>query len=162
ASGFAINVTAESMAFDRPDLASLTAGEPVSLTAPGKVGGIGTLQGIYKGQVATAKLEVSVHVRDLGQGVDPAGAAAPDGASSPDPALTSLLYPYDATVFPLGLTSPLVMWKAPSKVYEVYRLHYAQNDYVYDAYRVVAPPAQVRLDQTSWDRLSASNEGDAL
>jgi hypothetical protein len=161
AGGAVVTLTPKSVAFDRPDLATMSAGQPVVLTAPGQAGGVGHLQGLYGSMVATAQLEVDVHVRDLGPGVTPAQAAALDGATSADPKVTSLQYPYDATVFPLGLTSPLVMWAAPS-ANDVYRLHYAQKDYTYDAYRVVPSPAQVRIDQTAWDRLTASNEGDAL
>ncbi len=155
-------IAAQSVAFDRPDLASVMAGSPVVLTAPGLVAGIGTLQGVYGNMVATAKLEVAVKTGSVGMGVTAGQQVTLDGATTPDPALTALQYPYDKTVFPLGLTSPLVMWAAPNPSGDVYRVEYAEKDYVYDDYEVVTAPAQVRIAQAAWDRITASNQGDPL
>jgi len=78
--------------------------------------------------------------------------------NDPAPDIDPLLYPYDRTVWPLGLTSPLVMWNAP-QANDVYRLHYAEKNYVLDAYYTLASlPGQLRLDQGDWDRLTASND----
>lgn len=155
-------VAAQSVAFDRPDIASMMAGSPTVLTAPGLEAGIGTLQGVYGNMVATAKLEVAIHTGSVGMGVTAGQQMTLDGATMPDPSLTTLQYPYDKTVFPLGLTSPLVMWAAPNPSGDVYRVEYAEKDYVYDDYEVVTAPAQVRIAQAAWDRVTASNQGDAL
>jgi hypothetical protein len=98
-------VTPNAVQFDRPDLASLAAGPPVALTAAGPYAGVGTLHGIYQGKEATATLTVQMQVTYVAPGVPP-GAVAGLGGSGlpPDPALSSLLYPYDKTVFPLGVT----------------------------------------------------------
>lgn len=161
-SGEVVSVSAQALQFDRPDLAKMAAGEPVVLTAPGQYGGVGTLHGIYAGLEATAQLEVQVHVREVGPGVDPNAVSALDASGLPqDPGVSSLVYPYDATVFPLGMTSPLVMWNAPAAG-DTYRIHYEEKDYVYDAYRVVQAPAQERAAQDAWDRVTASNQGDSL
>jgi hypothetical protein len=147
--------------FNRPDLAAMTVGNPVVLTASGVAAGDGTLQGVYGGRVASAPVHVSVHLSNTGTGIDPSAPAALDGATAPDPAVTSLLYPYDKTVFPLGLTSPLVMWNAP-KAGDVYKLSYTEKDFTCDDYEVVPAKGQLRIDQKCWDALTSSNQGDPV
>jgi hypothetical protein len=155
-------VTPESVQFDRPDVAALQLGAPVVLTAPGAYAGTGTLHAIYQGHEATAKLTVQVHVTEVDPGA-PAGAVAKlSGAGlPPDPALSSLLYPYDATVLPQGLASPLLMWSAPSAS-DVYRVHYEEQDYTFDGYYPITLPASLRAPQKVWDRLVASSPGGPL
>ena len=160
--GTSTQVQATSLQFDRPDLASMTAGEPVLLAAGGPTAGVGKLHAVYAGQSATATLTVQIATVVVGAGVSQGAVSALGGAGLPaDPAVTSLLYPYDKTVFALGLASPLVMWSAPNAA-DVYRLHYEEQNYTYDGYFAVTQPAQIRADQTSWDHLTASNGGDPL
>ena len=159
-------VDATSLAFDRPDLASLTAGNPAVLTANGLLAGTGTLQGIFAGQSATAKVSVSVAIKTTVGAALPAGAqAALDGATAaanPDPTLKSVLYPYDKTVFPLGIDSPLIMWTGPNAT-DSFKLHVQEANYTYDLYTTTtAAKAQVQFPQDAWDRLTASNSGDAV
>ncbi len=151
-------VQPQSLAFDRPDLATAVNGNPVNMTAAGLFAGTGKLHAIYGGAEATADLTIKIHRRDL-NGVDPNIATALDAAGlAADPSVTKLRYPYDKTVFPLGLVSPLVMWDAP-KANDVYRLHVEEGGYVYDAYATVPTLGQFRVDQTMWDRLTASSGG---
>jgi hypothetical protein len=155
-------VTPQSVQFDRPDIASMMPGSPVALIAAGDAAGTGTLQGVYGGHVASAKLTVVVHARDVGPGVDPTAAAALDGASlAKDPIVTSLLYPYDKTIFPLGLTSPLLMWTAPNAS-DTYKIHLEEAGYSSDTYAIPSKSGQLRVSQNTWDRLTASNTGDAV
>jgi mono/diheme cytochrome c family protein len=185
-----VDVQAQSVQFDRPDLATVaspkSAATPIVVTAPSSAalyGGTGTLHVVYQGLAATAKLTVKVAVTSYGAGLTasspsvialaaggtgtnvdggaPDGSTAADGGSSgaslPPDTAASILYPYDKTVWPLGLTSPRVMWNAPATG-DVYRVHYAEASYSYDAYFILgALPAQAPLDQTTWDHLSASN-----
>jgi len=157
------NVAAESLEFDRPDIASFALGPPALLTATGAVAGTGELHAVFGGKEATAKLTVNI-VESHTEGTVPK--AAIDGLNAAnlpaDAALTKLLYPYDKTVFPLGLSSPLMMWDAPTPTGDVYRVHLEQAGYQYDYSSVVAAPAQLRLPQDAWDRVTASNTGDAL
>lgn len=159
--GGTMDVKAESLSFNRPDLAQTSGFGPVTCTASGAYAGVGTLQAIVGTQSATATLTITVHFTDVGAGVTPAAIIALDGATAQDPKLASLLYPYDATIFPLGLASPLVMWNAPASG-EAYKIHYEETNYVYDGYFLVAAPAQLRVDQNAWDHLTASNQGDPL
>jgi hypothetical protein len=157
------DVPAEALQIDRPDLASLAAGPPIVATASGTVAGTGTLHAVYGGLEATAKLIVQI-VESQVTGNVPQGALdalGKDGLAK-DPALTTLLYPYDGTVFPLGLNSPLMMWNAPNANGDVYRIHLAENGYSFDLYQVANAPAQVRVPQDAWDRVTASNGGDNL
>jgi len=144
----------------------VTDGSPVVATAPATqalYGGMGTIHAVYRGASATATLTVNVELAVYGPGLGPTspGVSALNGSGLPnDPApdIDPLLYPYDRTVWPLGLTSPLVMWNAP-QANDVYRLHYAEKNYVLDAYYTLASlPGQLRLDQGDWDRLTASND----
>ncbi|HVH47568.1 MAG TPA: hypothetical protein VM925_34770, partial [Labilithrix sp.] len=160
--GATVDVAPESLQFDRPDLATAASGDPVTLTTTGAYGGTGKLHGIYGGVEAVADLTVNVARKDIGAGVSPTVAAALDAPNLPaDPTLTSLRYPYDMTVFPLGLTSPLVMWNAPA-ANDVYKIHLEEAGYSYDVYAVVTGLGQLRVDQAIWDRVTASNGGDPL
>lgn len=159
--GNVVDVKAQSISFNRPDLAKMNGFGPVDLTASGASAGVGQLQAIVGTQSATATLTVQVHLVEVGTGVSQSAVTALDGATTQDPSLSSLLYPYDATVFPLGLSAPLVMWSAP-KTNETYKVHYEENGYVYDGYFIVPAPAQWRVDQSIWDHLTASNLGDPL
>jgi len=158
-----VEVTAESLEFDRPDLASFEIGPPAELTATGAMAGTGKLHAVFGGLEATAELVVNL-VESNVEGTIPKAARTaldkPDLAA--DPALESLLYPYDQTVFALGLTSPSIMWDAPTATGDVYRIHLEQSGYRYDYYTAVKAPARVRVPQDAWDRVTASNTGDAL
>src|SRR5262245_17049764 len=48
--GQTVNVTPQSIQFDRPDLAKAQIGAPVVLSAPGQYAGTGTLHGVYGGK----------------------------------------------------------------------------------------------------------------
>ncbi len=160
ADGSTQTVNADSLEFDRPDLASVAAGTTVILTTPGQYAGTGTLHAVYGTATATATLSVIVHQVDT-NGVAAGTVSALNGATAADPSVTSLLYPYDKTVWPLGLTAPLVMWTAPNAAGDTYRLHLEQPNYTYDAYAPVGQPGQLRVDQAAWDRMTASNPGGA-
>jgi hypothetical protein len=164
-------VSPTSLQFDRPDLASVAIGSPVGVTANGVYGGTGTLHALFGGLEATATLTVNVAQRDLGT-VSTAIATALDAAGSTpsDAAVTAISYPYDKTVFPLGLTAPIVMWTAPTggmHANDVYRLHLAEGTYTYDMYATTplqttspsASAAQWPIPQAVWDRVTASNGG---
>src|SRR5262249_13903590 len=132
--GKTFTVTPEAIQFDRPDLAKAQIGAPVVLTAAGDYAGTGTLHGVYGGKSATAKLTVNVAIKEVGPGVDPQTVRDLGGAGlGQDPSVGALLYPYDKTVFPLGIAAPLVMWNAPAAA-DVYRVHLEENGYTYDGY----------------------------
>jgi hypothetical protein len=156
-------VAADSLQFDRPDIASFALGPPAVLTATGTVAGTGTLHAVFGGLEAKAELIVNIEETSVNGTIDKGTLDALNAANLPaDAGVTALLYPYDKTVFPLGLASPLMMWNAPNPTGDVYRVHLEQKGYSYDYYSTVAAPAQLRVPQDAWDRVTASNSGDAL
>jgi hypothetical protein len=164
-SGATAKVSAESLEFDRPDLAAAKNGAPVVLTATGAVAGKGILHAVYGGIEATAELDVQL-VEKVVTGTIPAEVmtALDGGATTPaaDPTLTTLLYPYDKTVFALGLQSPQFMWTPPTIATDVYRLHVEQAGYKFDLYSAATAPGKLTIPQDTWDRLTSSNTGDAM
>lgn len=119
-----------------------------------------------QGRARERVLEVGVTDEVAGM-IDTASGASSDGGdagiSLNDPSLASaaFLYPYDRTVFPLGLPSPLMMWAGPAAG-DTYRIRLEQANYVVDYY-AVAPvaKAEVRVPQALWDRITARNVGSA-
>ncbi len=164
-------VSPAAIEFDRPDLASATLGAPVSVTASGAYGGTGQLHAIFGGREAIATLHVVVAQKSLGTVAEAIATALDNAGSTPsDAVVTSIQYPYDRTVFPLGLTAPLVMWTAPTggaHANDVYRLHLQESSYTYDTYATTplaatsptAASAQWAIDQSVWDRVTASSAG---
>jgi WD40-like Beta Propeller Repeat len=161
--GIKRTVAAAALEFDRPDIASFLLGPPAVLTATGTVAGKGVLHAVFGGLEATADLIVNIAETGMAGTIDKATLKALGADDLPaDSALSTLLYPYDQTVFPLGLASPLLMWNAPNPTGDVYRVHLEQKGYSYDYYSAVAAPAQLRVPQDAWDRVTASNAGDPL
>lgn len=113
--------------YDRPDIATI-GGQSGSLTVSGLVGGKGNLYFDGSGElpeVATTATVKLVFNSDP-DGVDPGLKDMFGAAVDPDPTL-NLLYPYDKTVFPRGLTGPVIQWDGgnPDDLYYVH----AFNDY---------------------------------
>lgn len=155
-SGGTATVLPDSVQFDRPDIASAKITSVTTLTTPGTYAGSGTLHGVYGTLSATATLSVIVHQKDT-NGIASTITDKLDAATAADPSLNSLLYPYDHTVFALGLTTPLVMWNAPHAG-DTYRFELSQANYTYDVYSTVGATGQFRLDQKIWDIVTASNK----
>jgi len=131
--------------------------------ATGAVAGSGELHAVFGGLEAKAELTVNIVESGAAGTIDKAVTVALGKDKLPaDAKLSTLLYPYDKTVFPLGLASPLMMWNAPNKTGDVYRVHLEEKGYSYDYYSAVNDPAQLRVPQDAWDRVTASNSGDAL
>ncbi len=93
--GGTAQVQADSIAFNRPDLANLTAGNPAVLSVSGTNAGTGTLQAVYSGLTATATVTVSVALTATAgtlpagsqtalDGVLPSGGASSGAGGLPD------------------------------------------------------------------------------
>ncbi|HMI91369.1 MAG TPA: hypothetical protein VK509_08395, partial [Polyangiales bacterium] len=67
------------------------------------------------------------------------------------------LYPYDGTVFPGGISAPLVMWEGPSSDSVLLRLRTKTFDY----FGCLEPsaPGQVAIPQNAWDEAGAASSG---
>ncbi|HEX7664420.1 MAG TPA: hypothetical protein VF407_07920, partial [Polyangiaceae bacterium] len=66
ADGSTVDVPPQSIAFDHPSIATVTAAEPAVATAAGPLGGVGIVHAVYKGQSAEATLTVQVKIKDVG------------------------------------------------------------------------------------------------
>src|SRR5260370_36910610 len=109
---------------------------------------------MYNGLEAKAPFPVQVHLTRYGMGLSATSPgvvalnAPADGstlAADPAPCLAALLYPYDHTVWPLGLQTPLLMCSAPQAM-DRYRLRYAENNYTVDSFMTLAAlPRHARL-----------------
>ncbi len=84
-------VSAESLQFDRPDLAASKNGSPVVLTATGAVAGKGTLHAVFGGLEATADLDVQLVEKHVDGAIPADVVTALDAGGAQDPALTALL-----------------------------------------------------------------------
>ena len=68
------------------------------------------------------------------------------------------LYPYDGTVWPRGLLSPILQW--PTAIGgEAVKLHFKGQHVDLTLCLRTTGPAQLELPQSVWDRLSESNAG---
>jgi len=145
--------------YDRPDLASIGGGTG-DLTATGLLGGVGKVtfasNGLSAETTATVKLYYSSD-----PGVDPGIKDAFDGAVDPDPALT-LLYPYDKTVFPRGLTGPRIQWNG-GNANDWYYVHAVAEAFEFEGWSQVPPPSRYDfpvMPTDVWLKLTASTDGD--
>jgi hypothetical protein len=143
--------------FDRPDLAQIVGG---SLGVTGLAGGTGTVTFAADAGTATTTATIKVTIVDDPENVDPEVKEAFDTASMPDPAL-DVLYPYDGTVFPRGLTGPTMMWNGGGAT-DIYRVRLYGSTFDFTGYATVPPPSQYRLPvapHDAWLQLTDSLTG---
>lgn len=165
--GTVVNVTPQSISFDHPGIATVTDAEPSVATSNGPYGGSGQIHAVYNGQSAAATLTVQIKTVDVGAGVAASAVTALNGVTATTPndptnltgnPVQPMLYPYDQTVFPLGLASPTLQWNAPAQN-QIYRLHYEEKNYTFDGYYNLATAlGQMNLAQAAWDEITASND----
>jgi hypothetical protein len=96
-------------------------------------------------------------------GVTDGGTIAPaDGGDAGNAGSGTLrfLYPYDGTIFPLGLAAPEIMWEESAASFAV-RLHMKSSLFEYTGY--FGPPAapRVAIPQTAWTTAGAQSLGAA-
>jgi len=160
-------------------------------TPTGKVAGQATVEGTVGTQKVSTTVTVQIQATENG-GTEPATSPGPggyegvggegiggavsggvqtalDGTPTADPTM-QWLYPYDKTVFPLGLLAPLLQWKAgPGAVADGILVHLSAKNYDYKGYfaRPAALPAGqpfVRhvIPQMAWDAATHSAAGGKL
>src|SRR5262249_39998895 len=99
--------------------------------------------------------------------IDDCGANNPGGLSETDVAALReggpadpaqrLLYPYAGTVFPGGMTPPLVMWDGANVGAVVLRLR--PRPFEYDGCLLPSAPGQVALPERAWTAAEAASGG---
>jgi hypothetical protein len=143
--------------FDRLDLALVK--DDGTVTASGKLGGVGTVTATFEGLTATATVTVNLAFVQNPANLDAAGQAAFD---TPDPAPSgTMLYPYDKTVFARGLLAPELMWSGGAAD-DTYLVHLHEKNVDAKLYVKADPPSAATIPEDVWVALTQSNGGDDL
>ena len=157
--GLTVPVTG-TWSYDRFDVASMdqTGG---ALTATGFVGGVGNVTFTHKALSAKTTATVRLEMTADPQSIDSAIKAKFSTASDPDAAL-ALLYPYDKTVFPRGLTSPVVQWGGGAAT-DVYHVTMTAPTASFETWTTAAPPSRYAMPVLPidvWKKITDSTTGD--
>ncbi len=146
-----------SWSIDRLDIATVGAGNGV-VTAAGTAFGTATVTASAFGLTAQAKVTVSLKTSVLATTVSPADQTSLAGAAASDPSVTALAYPYDQTVFPLGLLAPELMWSGGSPG-DVYLVHVTAANFDLSVFTSADPPSRYTLPASLWGAVTATAAG---
>ncbi len=136
------------------DLGAMSSG---NFQPSGAAGGLTDVSCKIGSTIGSAKLTVTLVDTLDPTNVDTASKTALLGATTNDPSVSSLLYPYDKTVFPRGLSAaPEVMWNAPSAS-DLYAFVYDSPYAKVTAFFPAPQPGRYLLPLAEWDKLGASN-----
>lgn len=139
--------------YQRPDIGDMVS---ATFTPTGKVGGVGVLTAKYSGAEASTNVTVSVKTTNNSAGIGPAEIAAFDNPTlGPDPG--NIVYPFDETVFPLGILSPEV--QIDNVQGGVFRLKIKEKNLEYISYFNANTPLRYIIPQDSWQNIGASGTG---
>jgi hypothetical protein len=147
--------------YDRLDLASLGV-QSGTFSATGFAGGKGTVTFDPAGDLGAVQTSATVKLQFTSEPdpVDPGIKDMFGAAIDPDPAMV-LLYPYDKTVFPRGLTGPTVQWNGGG-ANDLYYIHVYSDFFEFKGYSKVPPPSRYnfpKMPADVWLKLTASTEG---
>ncbi len=176
--------TGVAWAIDRGELGTIDANG--LFTPTGTLGGTATVTAVYGSEMVTTTVTVSISTTQQG---DPAWTAGPldagtggyrgvggdgpgaapsttqmtalGGAPMAD-ATVSILYPYDATVWPQGLLAPLLQWNAGAHSFDSVYVHIKEKNFEYQGYFAAnkTPFANLPIPQAVWDAATLSNGGE--
>lgn len=126
-------------------------------TANGVVGGVANVIATAGSNQATTTVTVNVSLVDA-NGLSPADQAAlvAGGPLSGDTAM-KWLYPYDGTVFPRGLRSPLLQFAGVAPDQTLVR--FESKHFKYDAFFGASNPGRAQLDEARWKTITQSASG---
>ncbi|MGZ5968567.1 MAG: hypothetical protein ACXWP4_12935 [Polyangiales bacterium] len=135
---------------DRIDLGSFTGS---TFRASGGAGGTGKATCAALGTSGSATFSVFLRDEiDGGTGLDDMGKKDLLAATTADPSVTKLLYPYDSTVFPRGLPSPELMWTSAAAS-DVYALRMELKGMTFTSFFKSTSPARTTIPKETWDKL---------
>jgi hypothetical protein len=157
--GALVDVSGE-WSFDRLDVASINPGSG-DFTASGLVGGKGTVTFKSGSLTASTSATVKLHYTSDPQSVPQSIKDQFAQAGTADPAM-SLLYPYDHTVFPRGLTGPTMQWNGGGPT-DTYYIHATSPTFEFEAWTAVPPPSRYDFPTGAadvWKKLTDSTSGD--
>jgi hypothetical protein len=156
ADGTEVALTGGAWNFSRIDAAAFAANK---LVPTGFIGGKGnvtfTLNGQSGSTTATLKLRIVA-----GTQPDPPIVAAFANATENDGALT-VVYPYDKTIFPRGMPTPVVQWNGGTAG-NIYRLEANSETFEFIGWGTVDPPSRYPFPTTPadvWAKLTDSTAG---
>ncbi len=149
-----IDVTASvQWVYERPDIGDVAGG---TFQPTGKVGGVGVLTAKFQTAEASTSVTVNVKKSDNQAGVGPAEMAAFDNPTlGVDPG--QIVYPFNETVFPLGVLAPEVQINNVQG--GLYRLKITEKHLEYVAYFNGALPLRYLMNQQDWESVGASGTG---
>jgi hypothetical protein len=141
--------------FERPDIGDVKDGSTFLPT--GNVGGSGKLVARLSGAEGSATVTVYIK-KTIVSGVSAEQKALLDNpAGGADPTL-SIIYPFNKTVFPLGVLAPEIQWNG-GNVGDAYKLTIKEKHYTYTEYLKNSPPSRHLIEQKYWEGVSASGVG---
>ena len=157
-------------------------------TPAGSVAGTGNIIASASSQIGSTGITVKIQTTDQG---DPAwsahlpgpgaggyGGVGGDGPGGPPSsaqmnalsgmpaadATVSMLYPYDGTVWPLGLLAPLLQWNPAAHTFDTVKVHIQEKNFEYIGYFAAnsMPFKNLPIPQQAWDQLTLSNAGEPV
>lgn len=146
--------------YDRIDIGDVGEGTG-EFSATGLAGGQGIITFTSGNDSGTTTASVKLYFSEDPENIDPGIKNEFPNASDPDPAM-ALLYPYDETVFPRGLTGPVVQWNGGAAT-DVYYLHATSPYFEYETWGTVPPPSRYSFPTAPtdiWLKLTDSTVGD--
>jgi hypothetical protein len=127
-----------------------------TFTASGVVGGKGTITAATGSNIGVAGVSVTLKTTNT-NGVPPDQTGVFNNPPGGDPGL-SLLYPYDKTVFPLGVVPPEMQWSG-SNPDDVFKLTIKEQFFEYVEYFTAPPPSRHVVPDDVWKKLGESGQG---
>ena len=141
---------------DRIDIAGIDAGG--RLVPTGTAFGRVAVKADAAGLSATAIVEVRLTATVDTVGVSPADQGSLATSTTPDPGILGLAYPYDATVFPRGLTAPELMWNGGAAG-DVYLVHLVAPSFDLSIFVKAEAPSRYTIPPRTWDAFTTSARG---
>ncbi|MBK8942604.1 MAG: hypothetical protein IPM79_34680 [Polyangiaceae bacterium] len=143
--------------FERPDIGLVNNTNGV-FTATNQVAGVGNLRVALGNAEANTSVTVNITQTINNGGVPNDVISALDNPSGGADSAMQILYPYDQTVFPLGVLAPEIMWNGGAGG-DYYKLSIQESHYSYVEYFTTAPPARKLITEQDWANISASGLG---
>lgn len=154
-----VGTVAASWMLDRYDIASVaTSTAAGTVTASRSAYGKAKVTATVGTMTATADVTVALKASINIASAPAADIALLDGATAVDPSVAALVYPYDKTVFPVGLLAPELMWNGGATA-DLYRVHFAAPNFDLSVYTTAAPPSRFTPTQALWNALGATAKG---
>jgi hypothetical protein len=178
--------TGAAWTIDRAELGKIDANGV--FTPAGNLAGVGHVSAIYGTQTVSTTITVTLSRVDRGDpgyvnppaapGLGGYGGVGGDGPGAPPSpsqlgtlagtatadATVTLLYPYDATVWPRGLLAPLIQWNPGAHSFDSVYVHMSEKNFDYKGYFAAnkTPFVNVPIPQAAWEQLTFSNGGDPV